>query len=76
LVLVLSTDLEEVEEVGGRGMDGDEVLCGFRLGRREVEDFEIFRTLMLLVGMHVFERGEELEATLTYSLSCMPFIMA
>jgi hypothetical protein len=48
LVLVLSTDLEEVEEVGGRGMDGDEVLCGFRLGRREVEDFEVFGVLKLV----------------------------
>jgi hypothetical protein len=53
-MLVLSTDLEEVEEIRGRGMDGDEVLCGLRLGGREVEDFEVFWTLMLLVGMYVF----------------------
>jgi hypothetical protein len=44
-VLVFAADLEQVEEVGGRGVDGDEVLSGFGVGRGEVEDFEVFGAL-------------------------------
>ena len=74
-MLVFAPDLEQVEEVCGGGVDGDEVFVGFWGGRGEVEDFEVFGTLISLVGMYIFEKEEELEATLTYSLICMPFIV-
>jgi hypothetical protein len=49
LVLVFAADLEQVKEVGGRGVDGDEVFVGFGDGRGEVEDFEVFGALGVLV---------------------------
>jgi hypothetical protein len=49
-VLVLTPDLEQVKEVGGRRVDGDEVFAGFGDGRGEVEDFEVFRSLVVLVS--------------------------
>jgi hypothetical protein len=49
-VLVLTPDLEQVKEVGGRGVDGDEVFAGFGDGRGEVEDFEVFRSLVVLAS--------------------------
>jgi hypothetical protein len=55
LVLVFSTNLKQIEEVGGRGMDGDEVLCGFGIGCGEVKDFEVFRALVMLVGRAMHE---------------------
>jgi hypothetical protein len=48
-VLVFAADLEQVKEVGGRGVDGDEVFVGFGDGRGEVEDFEVFGALGVLV---------------------------
>jgi hypothetical protein len=43
--LVLPPDLEQVEEVCGGGVDGDEVFGGFGRGRGEVEDDEVFGAL-------------------------------
>lgn len=66
LVLVLAADLEEVEEVCGRGVDGDEVFVCFGRGRVEGDYFEVVRAL----GMSVWELeylGSE-SNTLTYSL--------
>jgi hypothetical protein len=48
-VLVFAADLEQVKEVGGRGVDGDEVFIGFGDGREEVEDFEVLGALGVLV---------------------------
>jgi len=49
LVLVFAADLEQVEEVCGRGVDGDEVLVG--LGGRGGEGgyFEVFWALGVLM---------------------------
>jgi hypothetical protein len=44
-VLVFAADLEEVEEVCGGGVDGDEVFGGFGSWGGEVEDFEVFGAL-------------------------------
>jgi hypothetical protein len=45
-MLVFAANLKEIEEVGCRGMDGDEVFVGFRCRCRKVEDFEIFWSLV------------------------------
>jgi hypothetical protein len=44
-VLVLAPDLEEVEEVCGRGVDGDEVFGGRGSGGGKVDDFQLFGSL-------------------------------
>lgn len=44
-MLVFTSDLEQVEEVCGGGVDGDKVFVGLWGGRGEVEDFEIFGAL-------------------------------
>jgi hypothetical protein len=72
-VLVLTPDLEQVKEVGGRGVDGDEVFAGFGDGRGEVEDFEVFRSLVVLASGVDMRIGKLY--TWTYSLICMPFIV-
>jgi hypothetical protein len=72
-VLVFTADLEQVEEVCGGGVDGNEVFGGFGGRSREVEDFEVFGAL------EDFDKnvrgiwGED--GTLTYSLISMPFIL-
>jgi hypothetical protein len=43
--LIFPADLEQVEEVGRGGVDGDEVFGGFGGGRGEVEDDEVFGAL-------------------------------
>lgn len=45
LGLVFAADLEDVEEVGRSGVDGDEVLVWFGLGVGEVGDLELFWSL-------------------------------
>lgn len=44
-MLVFTADLEEIEEVGCSGVDGDEVLVWRGLGRGEGGDGEFLRTL-------------------------------
>lgn len=73
-MLVFAADLEEVEEVGCGCVDGDEVFVRFGGGRREVEDFEVFRALGTLVWGRCVDWRDK-RATLTYSLICMPFIV-
>lgn len=48
-MLVFSSDLEQVEEVGRGGVDGDQILRGFGVGSGQVEDLEVFWALELLV---------------------------
>nr|POE79862.1 hypothetical protein CFP56_07928 [Quercus suber] len=43
LVLVFAPDLQQIEEVGGRGMDVDAVLVRVGLGVRQVLDFQVLR---------------------------------
>ena len=45
LYLVFPADLEQVEEVGGGGVDLDEVLMWLRLRVGEVADLKVLRTL-------------------------------
>lgn len=74
-MLVFTPDLEQVEEVCCRGVDGDEVFGGFWGWGGEVEDFEVFGAL----GGGVREMGRidvmDIDGTLTYSLIWMPFIV-
>jgi hypothetical protein len=72
-VLVFAADLEEVEEVGGRGVDGDKVFGGFGGGGGEVEDFEVFGALGTVSLVEVGCQG--VKYTFTYSLISMPFIL-
>ena len=44
-MLVLAADLEQVEEVGCRGMDGNEVFVRIGIWRGQVDDFQVFRPL-------------------------------
>jgi hypothetical protein len=46
LMLVFSLDLENVEEIGSRGMDLDEILIRGGLGIRELSDLELVRPLL------------------------------
>ena len=46
-MLVFTADLEEVEEIGGRCVDGDEVLVGRWDGVRKGRDCEVLRALGL-----------------------------
>ena len=46
-MLVLAADLQQVEEVSGRGMNGDEVFVRFRGGRGVFSDFEVFGALVV-----------------------------
>jgi hypothetical protein len=45
-MLILSTDLEQVEEVCGSGMNGDQILVWFGRWIRQICDLEVLRTLM------------------------------
>lgn len=47
-MLVLATDLEQVEEVCGSGVDSDQVLVWFRRWVRQISDLEVLRTLMVV----------------------------
>jgi hypothetical protein len=40
--LVFAADLEQIEEVGGRGMDRDKVFIRLRSWRGEIDDLELF----------------------------------
>jgi hypothetical protein len=44
-VLVFSANLEEIEEIGGRGVDGNEVLVRFGGRCGQLDDFEILGPL-------------------------------
>ena len=46
--MVFAADLEQVEEVGSRGMDGDEVFVRLGCRCRKIEDFEDFWTLCII----------------------------
>lgn len=46
-MLILATDLEQVEEVRGSGMDGDQILVWFGSWVRQISDLEVLRTLMV-----------------------------
>ena len=46
-MLVLATDLEQVEEVCGSGMDSDQILVRLGSWVRQISDLEVFRTLMV-----------------------------
>lgn len=46
--MVFATDLEQVEEVCGSGVNGDQVLVWFRRWVRQISDLEILRTLMVI----------------------------
>lgn len=72
-MLVFATDLEQVEEVGCRCVDGNEVFVRFWGGGGEVEDFEVFGALGTSVQLFVHLNGPKY--TLTYSLISMPFIL-
>lgn len=43
--MIFTADLEEIEEVGGRCVDGDEILVGGRNGIWERGDCEVLRAL-------------------------------
>lgn len=45
LVLILALDLQDVEEVGGRSVDLDQIVMGARLGVRQLGDGELFGAL-------------------------------
>ena len=45
-MLVLSTDLEQVEEVCSSGMNGDQILVWFGSWVGQISDLEVLRTLM------------------------------
>ena len=45
LVLIFALDLQDVEEVGGRGVDLDQVVIGARLRVRQLGDGELFGAL-------------------------------
>lgn len=47
-MLILATDLEQVKEVCGSGMDGDQILVWFRRWVGQISDLEILRTLMVV----------------------------
>ena len=73
-MLVFSADLEEVEEVGCGGMDGDEVFVW--LGRRggEFGDGEVVRSLRKS-AYFVYSSMCPSHDTLTYSLIWIPFMV-
>lgn len=48
LVLVFALDLQDVKEVGRRGMHLDQVLVRARLGVRQLGDLELMRSLQVL----------------------------
>jgi hypothetical protein len=48
-MLIFAADLEQVEEVCGGGVDGDEVFVWFGRWCGEVEDFEVFGALEVSV---------------------------
>jgi len=47
-MLVFATDLEQVEEVCGSGVNGDQVLVWFGRWVRQIGDLEVLRTLMVV----------------------------
>lgn len=59
LVLVFAPDLEEVEEVGCGGVDGDQVLGGIRSGRWEGVYGEVLWALFLNLLAGTIRGGEE-----------------
>lgn len=72
LVLVLAADLQQVEEVGCRGVDGDQVLIVFWYRVRKRLDLEVFWSLAMSIGETCDGRRRN---TLTYSLIWMPFML-
>lgn len=67
LYLVFTADLEQVEEVGGGGVDLDEVLVRLRLGVGEVADLEVLRTLFVAWALVLCGSVFDGSPTLTYS---------
>ena len=63
LVLVLALNLEEVEEVGARGVDFNQVMIRRGGGCREVCDREVKRALLVVSSQYV---SSELEPSATH----------
>lgn len=70
--MVFAADLEEVEEVGRRGMDSDQVLVRLGIGRGKIDDREVFGPLLEFSMVRIVIRVVH---TWTYSFSWIAFIM-
>lgn len=68
LVLVLPLDLEDVEEVGRRGVDLDEVLVRLWCWLREVFHHELLGALHLVNMSHFPEGSVELTAVISHEI--------
>lgn len=57
MMLIFSADLKKVEEICGRGFNGNEIFVWFRRGVGQVDYFEIFGSLSVTLAGNNRMRG-------------------